>query len=115
MADLARFVRHIAPVLERRLAESIAVGHTGELKLSFYRDGLRLVFARGKLKKVEAWEPAEGESASFPFLTFLQLLFGRRSYEELNAAYADCEANGEAAVLLDILFPKMASEVWEAL
>ncbi|MBN1460432.1 MAG: GNAT family N-acetyltransferase [Armatimonadetes bacterium] len=115
VADVPGFLRQIAPVLEGRLAESLAVGHTGELKLNFYRDGVRLVFARGKLKKVEAWKPAEGESASFPFLTFLQLLFGRRSYEELNAAYADCEARGEAAVLLDILFPKMASEVWEAL
>jgi GNAT superfamily N-acetyltransferase len=114
VADLPGFLRHIAPVLESRLAESIAVGHTSELKLSFYRDGLRLSFARGKLKKVDAWEPAEGASASFPFLTFLQLLFGYRSLQELRDAYADCEAYGEAVTLLDILFPKLPSEVWPA-
>jgi hypothetical protein len=113
--DLPRFLRHIAPVLERRLAESIAVGHTGELKLSFYGDGLRLVFARGKLKKIQAWKPEEEASASFPFLTFLQLLFGRRSYQELSEAYADCGGSDEAGVLLDILFPKLPSEVWQAL
>jgi hypothetical protein len=112
VADLPGFVRHVAPVLEGRLAESIAVGHTGEIKLSFYRDGLRLAFARGKLKKVEAWEAGEGASACFPFLTFLQLLFGYRSLEELRGAYADCEAYGEAATLLEILFPKLPSEVW---
>jgi len=112
VADLPRFVRHIAPVLEGRLAKSIAVGHTGELKLSFYREGRRLVFARGKLKKVEAWKASEGASASFPFLTFLQLLFGWRSYEELQAAYADCSGKDEAGVLLDVLFPKLPSEVW---
>jgi hypothetical protein len=113
--DLPRFLRHIAPVLESRLAKSIAVGHTGELKLSFYGDGLRLVFARGKLKKIQAWKPEEGASASFPFLTFLQLLFGRRSYQELSEAYADCGGTDEAAALLEILFPKLPSEVWEAL
>ncbi len=114
VADLPGFVRHVAPVLEGRLAESIAVGHTGELKLSFYRDGLRLAFARGKLKKVEAWEPAEGASASFPFLTFRQLLFGYRSYQELRDAYADCGGTDEANVLLEIIFPKLPSEVWPA-
>jgi hypothetical protein len=114
VADVPRFVRHIAPVLEGRLADSIAVGHTGELKLNFYGDGLRLVFARGKLKKVENWKPGEGASASFPFLTFLQLLFGYRSLQDLRGAYADCGGSDEGAALLDILFPKLPSEVWAA-
>jgi hypothetical protein len=40
--DLSRFLRHVAPVLERRLPASVAAGHTGELKVSFYGGGLRL-------------------------------------------------------------------------
>jgi len=115
VGDLARFVRHVRPVLERRLAESIAAGHTGEVKLSFYRDGLRLVFARGKLRKVETWKPAAGQSAAFPFLTFLQLLFGRRSLQELQEAYPDCEVTHDCTAVLDLLFPKLPSEVWDAL
>jgi len=111
--DLPAFLRRIAPVLEARLAQSIAVGHTGELKLSFYRSGLRLVLKKGRLSKVEDWRPGDGPSASFPNLIFLQLLFGFRSLEELQHAYADCTVRGnEAKVLLDTLFPKKASQVW---
>lgn len=112
VADLPGILRRVRPVLERRLAESIAARHTGELKLNFYGDGLRLAFASGKLKKVEAWRVGEGASASFPFLTFLQLIFGRRSCRELQDAYPDCWGYEEATVLLDILFPKCPSEVW---
>ena len=38
--DLPDFIRTIAPVLEERLAASPIVGYTGELKITFYRDGL---------------------------------------------------------------------------
>lgn len=116
VADVPGFVRHIAPVLERRLAESIAVGHTGALKLSFYRDGVRMAFRKGRLVEVGAWnpdQPGEAESASFPGLSFLHLLLGHRSLDELESNYADCYGNGdEAKVLLKALFPKKASSVW---
>jgi len=113
--DLPRFLRHIRPVLERRLAESIAVGHTGELKVSFYRTGLKLAFREGRLETVEPWQPASSEDgdAGFPGLTFLHLLFGHRSTEELRQTYADCGVWSDAAsVLLPALFPKKASCVW---
>ena len=113
--DLPAFVGRIAPVLETRLAVSVAPGHSGELLLNFYRDGLRLVLAEGRLDAVEAWEPPDEQAggASFPGLTFLQLLFGYRSLEELEQAFADCRVNSEEArVLLDALFPKQPSRVW---
>ena len=79
--DLPEFLRHVAPVLERRLAASVAAGHTGELKVSFYGGGLRLELERGRLSAVEQWSPSVEDSgdAAFPDLTFLQLLFGHRS------------------------------------
>src|SRR6266852_2134824 len=55
--DLPGFVGAVAPVLERRLAESPVAGHTCELRLSFYRGGLRLVLERGRLARAEAWQP----------------------------------------------------------
>ena len=113
--DLAGFLRAIAPVLERRLAGSVVVGHSGELKISFYRDGLRLVFDGGRLAAVETWQPAPDDSgkAAFPELTFLQLVFGYRSMEELAYAFADCwVADDEARALLDALFPKKSSDIW---
>ncbi len=112
--DVPAFVRHIAPALEKRLAESPQSGWTGEFKINFYRSGLRLDFKEGSITAVEAWKPdrVEEGDAAFPDLTFLQVLFGYRSMEELQHAFPDCSANtDEARALLPILFPKKASNV----
>lgn len=104
-----------APALERRLADSVAAHHTGELRLSFYGDGLRLELRGGDLVSVEGWKPTvdEGGDAAFPGLTFLQLLFGHRSLEELDRAFADCSpGEGNARVVLKALFPERPSDLW---
>ncbi len=110
--DLPGFLHHIAPVLEARLADSWAAGHTGQVKLSFYRSGLLLKLARGKLT-VEPWLPVphddEGD-AGFPGLTFLQLVFGYRDLDQLRAAFPDAWAGSDEAVgLLNALFPRQRS------
>lgn len=113
--DLPGFLSHIAPVLEKRLAESLLVGHTGDLKLSFYRDGLRLVFEDGRMEAVEGWQemPDDRGAAAVPDLTFLQVLFGYRSCSELWQTFTDCWVEtDEARALLPVLFPKRASLVW---
>lgn len=111
VADLPRFLRHVAPTLERRLAESAHAGYTGELTINFYRGGLRLAFAAGKLTAIEDWQrPVWGEgNARFPPLVFLQALFGHHSLGELRGMYPDVRAEGEAAALLEALFPKRPS------
>ena len=113
--DLPGFLRHITPVLEKRLAGSVMAGHSGTLKLNFYQTQMTLVFENGKLTDIGTFDPERVESgdAVFPDLTFLKLLFGHRSLEELDAARADCYANNEAAVLLPILFPKRPSRLIE--
>jgi hypothetical protein len=112
--DVPGFIRHIAPVLEQRLAHSILANHSGDLIVDFYRGGLRLHFDQGKLVTAEPWRaPAYGNEppAGCPPLTFLQLLFGYRSLAELRATFPDVWAEQEAALLLDILFPKQPSTV----
>lgn len=111
VADLPRFIRHIAPALEQRLVNSAAENYTGELKLNFYRSGLRIVFDKGKLTLAEPYtEPIFGESeAGFPPLVFLQLLFGHRSLSELRFAFPDVTATPQATTILNILFPKRVS------
>lgn len=115
IADLAGFLRHIAPALEARLADSILVGHSGELKLNFYRTGLCLTFVAGRLTDLTPWQPGATERghAAFPDLTFLQLLFGFKSLDELQYAFPDCMIRtDDARVLLDTLFPKQVSNIW---
>jgi hypothetical protein len=112
--DLPGFLNHIKPALEKRLAESIAVGHSREIKISFYRDGLRLGIEKGKITKIESWKPSpeDGGMIAFPGLTFLQVLFGYRSYDELHQSFADCWCDGEdLRALINILFPKKLSDV----
>lgn len=113
--DLPAFLHHIAPVLEQRLAASVAPGHTGDLRLSFYRSGLHLRLEQGRLTDSTPWQPTvdEGGDAAFPDLTFLHLLFGHRSLDELRHAFTDCwTASQEVSILLDALFPKQPSFVW---
>lgn len=115
VADVPGFLRHIAPALEERLAGSVAADHSGELKLSFYRDGVRLVFEDGRLMIAEPWQPShdDGGAAGFPGRTFLQLLFGYRTLAELRTAFPDCWADGdEPRTLLEVLFPKRPSSFW---
>jgi hypothetical protein len=113
--DMVAFLDRIRPVLEARIAESIAVGHTGEFKLSFYRDGVRFVFERGKIAAVERWQPVEGDwaGAAVPPMQFLNLLFGRRSWEEIRHLYPDAWTGGDGnRVLMKTMFPKHPSTVF---
>ncbi|HZJ21659.1 MAG TPA: hypothetical protein VFD54_00025, partial [Anaerolineales bacterium] len=112
--DLLRFLNHICPVLEKRLGESVGSGHSREIKISFYRTGLRMVIENGRITSIEPWSPSpdtEGDIA-FPGLTFLQALFGYRSYAELHQAFADCWCDQEdVRILINVLFPKKSSNV----
>jgi hypothetical protein len=111
--DLSRFIKHITPALERRLAESVACGHSGELKISFFRDGLRIRLENGHLAEVEPWQPTVEDqgNAFFPDLTFMHLVFGHRTVEEINSIYPDCNASSEQAATLRAMFPKRPSRV----
>jgi hypothetical protein len=116
--DEIAFLRHMAPALERRLAASVAVGYTGELRVNRYRAGIRLHVESGKIVEVAPWAGAEARavtvaSAAFPEETFTHLLCGTCSLAELEAQSPDCEvANEEARVVLTTLFPKAPSAVW---
>jgi GNAT superfamily N-acetyltransferase len=113
--DMLAFIRHIAPALERRIANSPAAAYTGELTLDFYRGGLHIAFDKGHITHIEPWRAAAYKNeadASCPALVFLQLLFGYRSLAELRYAFPDVRVeNSKAEVLLNALFPKKFSWV----
>lgn len=111
--DVPAFIRHIAPVLERRLLHCAFDGHTGELCIDFYRGGLCLAFERGKLVTAEELhQPSLREDwnhTRFPPLVFTQLLLGYRSLADLSYAFMDVWAEGLDRTLLETLFPPRPS------
>ncbi|MDQ2887221.1 MAG: GNAT family N-acetyltransferase [Chloroflexota bacterium] len=112
--DLPAFLSLIAPVLEKRLADSYIAGYTGEIKLDFYRSGLRMAFDRGRLTTAENWQvPIYDSNAGggFPELVFLQVIFGHRSIDELRHAFPDVWVNDETGYALNVLFPARESSV----
>lgn len=113
--DLPAFIEKITPVLEERLADSAFAHFSGEITLNFYRGGLSLTFKDGHLEEIKALESADPEksTANFPPLVFLHLVFGYRTFNELDHAFTDCYAkNKEMINLLNALFPKKPSQVW---
>lgn len=112
--DLARFLLHIKPVLERRLKDSVLTGYTGCLKLNFYTSQLKIDIEQGQITAVEPYQPDDffDYDAFFPNLTFLQVLFGRRDIDEVRHIFPDCyPGSDESALLLKSLFPKSSSHV----
>lgn len=110
--NLPQFLYSIAPVLESRLTNANIENFAGELKIDFYRSGLRLVFDQGHLLVAEEWQrPIHyvKADAGFPPNIFLQLLFGRRTLEELCYAFPDVWVQDQAALLLQTLFPAKPS------
>jgi hypothetical protein len=109
--DLSAFIRHLAPVLEQRLADSLLADYTGERTIDFYRGGLWLAFEHGKLMVAEDWQkPVWGpEQTRFPRLVFTQLVLGYRSYPDLRYACKDVWADRADQFLLSTLFPPRPS------
>ena len=110
VTDVPKFLNHIAPVLEGRLAQSALNGFTGEIKVTEYVRGFKLKIEQGKIS-AEAWTPDDSDNAMFPPYTFLQLLFGRRSLSDLRTMYPDCILQDEAAAVFEVLFPRRYSNV----
>jgi hypothetical protein len=110
VADVPKFLNHIAPVLEGRLAQSALSGYSGEIKVTECVRGFKLNIEQGKIS-AEWWTPEDDASAMFAPYTFLQLLFGRRTLSDLRYMYPDCWAQDEAAIVFEMLFPRRYSNV----
>ena len=114
--DLAAFLRHVGPALEKHLLGTPAEGYSGTLTLDFFRGGLRLTFEKGRITEVATLTHSEVEpsDACFPDLTFLELLGGRRTYAQIKESDPDCRASDRAQVLLAALFPPFTGNLWHS-
>ncbi len=118
VADVVAFLKRVEPALQQRLRGSAIGDYSGALSLSFYRSGVRLALERGRLTGIEEWTPGDFDDgdAAFPDLTFLQLLFGYRTLEEIEGCFPDCIVRmPDARTLLHALFPASPSCAWALL
>ena len=107
VGDMPKLLSHLSPLFEKRLADSELRGWSGDAKISFYNDGVNMSFESGKLSTVKSTGYLERSDATahYPELTFLQALFGKRSFSQLSEMYNDCGAKNHAmGTLQDILF-----------
>jgi predicted N-acetyltransferase YhbS len=108
--ELIPFLRHIQPVLERRLEGSGAHRYTGELKIGFYNlTGIGLKFEKGRITEIAEVKGKDGYDISFPWNLFSNVLFGHHTHEEINKILPEVWANTKGSLLIDILFPKKKS------
>ena len=110
--DIPAFLMHIRPVLERRLASSVMMGHTGIHKVNLYREHFAIQFEKGKIISIEPYQAKTVQDGDTLFTRpeFIQLICGHKSFSEINHIHVDCYGNAEAAVLMNILFPQQHSQ-----
>ena len=110
--NIPKFLMHIRPVLESRLANSVMSHHTGQHKVNLYQEHFTLDFQDGKIISIEPYTPSlpQDGHTSFTRPEFIQLICGHRSYEDINFIHVDCGGNAESAILMNILFPKQHSQ-----
>jgi len=110
--DPVRLLRQIAPVLERRLAESFLAGITRIICFDLYREQIALHLSEGKVTRVERGPVAEVAGAVYlalPPNLLAPLVLGWRGRAALAAAYPDVGIWGDAEPLADVLFPPMTA------
>ncbi len=110
--DAARFLRHIAPALEKRLAASFLAGYNGDLRFDLYTETIELRFEQGHLAGVCSPGPQEDRRLHMPWWVAWQLWLGYRSRQELTAWYPDAHVEVPIQPLIDVLFPKRESWIY---
>ncbi|MBN1202386.1 MAG: GNAT family N-acetyltransferase [Anaerolineae bacterium] len=112
LVDVARLLRKLAPVFERRLDASPFAGLTQTIRLDLYREAFDLRFQAGRLANVEAVGFTDGGDLRLPPLLFAPLVLGHHSREALQAMYPDVSTWGQMGYLADVLFPKVDSFIY---
>jgi hypothetical protein len=111
--NVREFLTLISPKLESRIQNSSFSHFEGTLRISSQGKGITMTFINGLVDKVESYilETWEDTDVAFPYLSFYQLLMGFRSLEDLKYAYPDCWCQSGKEDLVNILFPKVSSNV----
>lgn len=113
LVNTVRFLKKIAPVLEKRLQGSPFERCSGTVCFNFYKEAVRLTFAEGKIIRIEGGTPEEMMQGvhhtyliSIPKTQFVQLAFGWKSREELASFYPDIAMSPWGILFVERIFPR---------
>jgi hypothetical protein len=118
ITNMAALLTRLAPLFERRLADSDCSGLTTALRINLFREAFVLRFESGRLLGVDApgfvdaSMGADGGDLCIPRDAFLRLLLGYRTLDNLRDAWPDIVVRPGSRHILDVLFPLLSSCVW---
>ncbi len=105
--DVARLLRTMTPLFERRIASSPFAGRSQTVRINVYRQAYEMIFENGTITAVNSMGFQDWAGMlCIPPDAFTQLVMGYRTAEELRDIFPDLMAWGEARSLLAVLFPK---------
>lgn len=114
LPSIVRYLKKIGPVLERRMEGSVIAGHSGTLRLYFYRQSVDLVFDCGSLVQVRPGEGECGDTFCIAAEMFPALCLGHRSWREIRHIKPDVyPSSGKSGLLVETLFPSAVSWIHE--
>lgn len=123
--DRVRLLDRLTPLLEKRLESSMFKNYTGKLRLNLYTETIDLEFIRGKIIVNQGNGSDAEQMFSIPKDLFGALVLGHRSWDDLQQCRPDIfPANqylrfkpavlpDEAGLLVDVLFPRTRSWIYE--
>ncbi|QTA91727.1 GNAT family N-acetyltransferase [Desulfonema magnum] len=124
-ADRINFLRKIAPILEKRMKESLFKNFSGTVRLDFFKTKADMIWNEGILESVK---PGEEEACDNTFCIsedlFPALCLGHRTWQELQHTRPDIfpasqylrpnlTASDKSGLLTDTLFPSGNSWIYE--
>jgi predicted acetyltransferase len=110
--DRVRFLRRIAPVLERRLADSMVAGMTDILYFNFYEDTIKMAIEEGQIISIDSIGRSDQRKIRLPPYPAVRLLTCYQSWREIKDFRLDLGVSGARQPVVEALFPKKASYIY---
>lgn len=111
--DVARLLRTMIPLFERRIAASAFAGLTQTVRINLYCQAYEMIFENGMITAVNSMGFQNWPGMiCIPPDAFTQLVMGYRTAEELREIFPDIMAWGELRNLLAVLFPKTNAYIY---
>jgi predicted N-acetyltransferase YhbS len=110
--DVAVLLQALRPVLADRIAGSPFAGLTRDIQLNLYQERLVLHFENGELMEMFTSErdALKGDVIlRCPSLQYIPLVLGYRTWRDLRSSYPDVSVPPVWRLLVDTLFPSVAS------